>query len=565
MTADKRVPFGECSSHMLRQFGGSRLKMPDWFCREKPDWLVMVLLVLLAAAVRVYSLRFCHVISTDGTGYVSAARAVSQGELSGIGFSGFYPLLVWMASRLVGDFELAGRLVSLVCGSLLVVPLYLLGRDLFSRRVALCAALVAVVWPPLVSSSCEVMTQASYNLLQLSGIYLVWRMFSRPTPVRGGLAGACLGVAYLTRPEGILLFVTLPLPLLLSYRDILSDRRVPVAYVAAFLVPFLFNMLLVHNLTGEWQLSAKTDSALNDALSYYLNLPDLNYAPGYEPKGYLEIIRDYPGFLPHNIARNLAETWRTILPPWFWVLSAVGFLSSGFSRRMVAKNGFILSALAPFAVLIVFYYVGGYADPYLPYLFLWGANGLLIIEGKLLGVVSRGNPGGGESTSGMFRPAVALAACYSLALFIPQVRADVPDSAYHYSMDNGRRDEKHIGLVLKENLPPGKIMTRWARIAFYAEREWVNIPAGVGLESALQAGAEAGARYFVADGFLHANRPALGREIFEPLVSQEVPYGEYVMTDPEKRINGLKPVFLFVDPNSAGVVVYEIPPLSGGG
>lgn len=564
MTLEKGVSMEEGGGREPRPVGGGGLKIPAGFWREKPDWLILALLVLLAAAVRIYALRFCHVISTDGTGYVSAARALGRGDLSGIGFSGFYPVLVWMANWLAADFELAGRLVSLVCGSLLVVPLYLLGSEIFSRRAALCAALVAVVWPPLVSSSCEVMTQASYNLIQLSGIYGVWRMCNRPTPAGGLLAGGLLGLAYLTRPEGILLFVATPLPLLLCYRDPLNDRRVPAAYVAGFLVPFLCNLLLVHNLTGEWQLSAKTDSALNDALSYYLNLPDLNYVPGYEPMGYLQIIRDYPGFLSANIAKNLAETWRTILPPWFWALSVAGFLSCGFSRRMLAKNCFLLSALAPFAVLIVFYYVGGYADPYLPFLFLWGANGLLFVEGKLLGMVSRVILGG-ESVFGRFRLSVALAACYALAVFIPQVRADVPDSAYHYSMDNGRRDEKRLGLILKRNLPPGKIMTRWARIAFYAEREWVNIPAGVGMEGALQAGAEAGARYFVADGFLYGNRPALGREIFEPLNDQEIPYGEYVMTDPNKRINGLKPLFLFVDPNSAGVVVYEIPPLSGGG
>ncbi|HZV80790.1 MAG TPA: glycosyltransferase family 39 protein, partial [Geobacteraceae bacterium] len=236
--------------------------------RQKQDLFIIASLVLLAFAFRIYSLQFFHVISTDGTGYVDAARALGRGNLTGIGINGFYSVMIWVASRVITDLELAGRVVSILLGSLLIVPLYLLGRDVFSRQVAFCASLLAVVWPPLVSSSCEVMTQASYDVIQLTGIYLVWRMFRQPSATTGALAGLCIGLTYLTRPEGVLLFLLVPLPFLFfRHREIRGNWSVLVAYVAGFSILFGLNVLLVHHITGEWQISAKTDSALNDALS----------------------------------------------------------------------------------------------------------------------------------------------------------------------------------------------------------------------------------------------------------------------------------------------------------
>jgi len=529
----------------------------------KQDLLIVVALVLLALAFRLYSLQFFHVISTDGTSYVGSAQALGRGDLGGIGTYGLYPVLIWVAGWFVSDLELAGRVVSIISGSLLVAPLYLLGREILSRREALCASLMVVVWPPLVSSSCEVMTQASYDFIQIFAIFLVWRMFQRPSAPVGVMAGLCVGLAFLTRPEGLLLFLLPPLPFLILYRRELRQRwTMPLAYVAGFSVLFVLNLLLVHHVTGEWQLSAKTDSALNDALSYYLKIPDLNYIPGYEPKGYLDIIRDHPGFIWTNSLKNLRELV-TLLPVWLWMLIATGFFVGGFSSRVNAIRLFLLATLAPLAVLIVFYYVSpGYIEAYLPVFFLWGAGGLCLLE-KLLGDrlenVWRGR---WRALYGKIPLAVSLTIVCTLQVFASQLRADVPDSAYHWEMDNGRRAEKHIGLLLKENLPPGKIMTRWARIAFYAERDWVNIPAGVPFDSVIRTARENGVRFLVADGVLYSNRPQLGHEIFSPLMDEEQPYGTLFMTDPTQRIMGLRPYLLYTDPKSFGVVVYEIPPES---
>jgi 4-amino-4-deoxy-L-arabinose transferase-like glycosyltransferase len=527
---------------------------------QKNDLLMVVLLIALAAVVRIYSVQFFYVIPTDGTSYVETARAFNRGEWRGIGSYGFYSVLIAFAGRLITDLETAGKFVSLVFGSLLPLPLYLLGKELFSRRVALAASLVVIVSPALIFSSCQVITQATYTTLVLAGVYLVWRLFRQPSIVNGSLAGLCIGFAYFTRAEAILLFLVLPLSLCLyKYREVREKWSVLAAYAGGFLLILGLNTLLVHAVTGEWQLSSKTDAALNDALSYYLNKPDLNYVPGYEPKGYLDIMRDHPGFVVKNTVLNLKSSWETMLPFWGWLLFFAGFFSGGFKSERNMIRLFLLSTFAPLAVLIVFYYIGGYTDPYLPVLLLLAATGfdhLCTLLREKLHAAGNHVP---AAWLGRFPVTIIVAAVYAAVLFVPQIRKPVPDSEYLPEADNYRRAEKNLGLLLKDSLPPGKIMTRWARIAFYAEREWVNIPNATPCEEVIKLARKSGVRFFIADGTLYGNRPELGMELFEPLTDENLPFGKFFHEDPDARVKGMRPFMLYTDPKSMGVVVYEIP------
>lgn len=220
---------------------------------------------------------------------------------------------------------------------------------------------------------------------------------------------------------------------------------------------------------------------------------------------------------------------------------------------------FLFSSLAALPMLIVFYYITtGYTEAYLPVLYLWVAAGFdriwMFFQEKL--------PPGGRSVwqerLGHFPITVAAAAIYAAVIFVPQIREPVSADNYLPQSDNFRRDEKHIGKLLKETLPPGKIMTRWARIAFYAEREWVNIPAAMAFDEVIDLARKSGVRFFIADGTLYGMRPMLGKEIFAPLYDEELPFGIYFRTEQDYLIRGLKVYMLYTNPRSMGVVVYEI-------
>ena len=523
----------------------------------KKDLTILAVLCLLALVIRIYSIQFYDVISTDGTTYATVAKQILTGNFNGVAISGIYPVLIAVAGLAIKDMELAGRIVSIIFGTALIIPLYLLGKELFSRKTAVLACTIVIVHPGFVWFSCEVMTQSAYVTIQLAGTYLIWHLFSKPTFKTGILAGALVGITYMTRPEGLLLFFALPFfPLIFNLRKTIEKWQPAAAYLVTFTLFFLLNILLVYMATGEWQISAKTNSALNDALSYYLNIPDLNYIPGYVPKDYIEILRDHPDFLPKNIIKNTTAAFNTMLPSWQWLLLIAGLFIGGWSREAAQRKLFLLATFSPLVVIILFYYIDpSYTLSYLPVMLLLVSSAICSAENQLFQkfpVVAQ------QSLFKAIPLSVVLAVCYSILLFAPQIRKDFPDSEYWPEYDEGRRSEKHIGLFLRDNLPPGKIMTRWARIAYYAETDWDNIPAGVYLEEIVATARKQGVRFLIADGLTSVSRPDMGEEIFDPLFDDSVPDGVQFLSGTDLRIRGLSPYLIYKHPRSIGVVVYDL-------
>jgi hypothetical protein len=101
-------------------------------------------------------------------------------------------------------------------------------------------------------------------------------------------------------------------------------------------------------------------------------------------------------------------------------------------------------------------------------------------------------------------------------------------------------------------------MTRWARIAFYAEREWVTIPLGIDYNGIIKHARDNGVRFLIADGMLYDNRPALGKDLFEPFLDNSLK-GKFFNPNANARVKGLRPFMVYRDDRDVGVIVYELP------
>lgn len=526
------------------------------------DVAVLGVLVAAAFAMRLYFLPFLDVISVDGTTYVNLARAMRQGDFSGVGSYGFYPVLIWLAGFFFQDLETAGRMVSLVFGSLLCVPVYLLGIDMFSRRTAYASCVVMLAWPILRHFSCEVMTQSSYMTLALTGVYLVWRMMRTSSVVSALLAGLFLGIAYVTRTEAILIFAAAPLPLLYAYRREFKSRiTVLAAYAVAALIVIGANLILVHHATGSWQLASKTSVALIDAISYIRNIPDMNYIPDVEPVGYLQILRDYPSFIYQNIHKNVQFLLTGFIPAPFWVLLVAGIAAGGMRSDRNLVRTFLLTTYAPLGVIIVYYYTAPeYNQVYIPVTLLYCAEGLRVIENRIVPMFVTFTGVRPTMRWLTYNPAMlAAATLYAVISFAGVIPDRAAEKPYQPEHDDGRRDQKHLGLVLKENLPPGKIMTRWARIAFYAEREWASIP-NTDYDGIMDAARQDGVKFLIVTGGLLPLRPGLGYDLFEVFNPGVFENGIFFGTDRSSISKpGLRPYMVYINnPASVGMVVYEL-------
>jgi len=522
------------------------------------DLILLTLLFATALAIRSYFMQFYLVISADGVGYAEIGRSLFKagGLAKATHFPPFYPFLIAIFNLFLGDVELAGRVVSIIMGSLIVVPLYLLGNRFFDRRVALLACLLAITWNPLRDLSCEVMSQSTYITLLLTAIYLFDRAVTKRSVVAAVSTGVTMGLAYLTRPEAFIVFAVAS-PFAVAY--ILAEggsRRDAAAilipgWVAFWALAFPY-VLLLHNATGMWQLTAKTSSTLWVGLGQYLGKFDVYYGLDFKSIGFLDIIRKYPGFIPYNVRNNLHTIATELLPKYLWVLACVGFIAGGWSRRKLLERLFLLSSFAPLLLIIVFFLAGsGYTQLSLPILFLWIGQGAVSAEALL----SKLLPVGLKPILQRNLLSIAVFGALSLNSLIVQIPRDA-GKPYTLEQDGGRYDQKRIGLLLRQYLPQGsKIMTRSGRISFYSELPTVYTPQS-DLMAMYTYGKENKVRFLIVDGMLEQLRPQFA-PLFEPLRIASEKIFLYASKDSFVPIPGLRLYMLYKDPGSLGVAVYE--------
>lgn len=537
-------PLGPGRSFLLAGIGG--------------DVFFLLLLVLAALLLRYLAIPPYQVIAADGPSYVAISRQIFERlDFTGsIHYPPFYPVLIGLAKLLLPDYEAAGKWVSLIMGSLLPLPVFLLGRGLYGRGTGYVAAAMILVWPEFIFQSSTVLAFSTYFTLLTTGLWLLWSAQGRKSPVLAAASGLIFAAAYLTRQEAFISLVAacfcLAMATFWRERTLASMKPLLVAcgVFAAAVFPYV---LMVHNVMGVWTMAGKSVVTLTDALGYYLNRFDLNREPGFAKIGIMDLIRDYPGYFPYIFKVNFAEL-RTIVPLPFLIAAAVGFFFPDRGERRADVRWFIAGGLFPvFILLTVFLVSSAYVAPYLPFVFILCGHGMVSLEKALLERFVGPRPAAGSIPW----LSAAIVLCYVL-YGAWQVIPRKPPPPYTLQMDGGRYDEKLMGMMLKKYLPPGSlIMTRSGRIAFYSGLPRVDIPQA-DFETIIRTAREQKVRYLVVDGRQVTLRPQLGR-LLEPLQGPES-RSFVILPTGQEILPGLFFKMFFTDYESQGVAVYEFNP-----
>jgi len=242
---------------------------------KSQDFILVGFLIVAALAVRLISLRFFHFIGIDG-GVDGVGLAISgKNLLSGMGYSvyghpqlanqPFYPILIGISWLFTHNLEFSGQIVSVIAGSLLVVPVFYLAKEVYTRETGILCAVFVIIFPPLIFGSTEVRLASLYTLLLWGLVAIGWRDLQSHRLIWSLLTGLMLALCFLTRPEAIMF---LPLFLLLylllfkpkvrlsssRVRSIVLKSGVLIATFALLSFPFWH---FVHRHTGRWTLTAR--------------------------------------------------------------------------------------------------------------------------------------------------------------------------------------------------------------------------------------------------------------------------------------------------------------------
>ena len=149
----------------------------------------------------------------DGRGFVDPFLSTRAHPYPSALHPPLWPLALAAASKLGADSFLAHRLVGCVAGTATVYLLGLLGRRAGGERAGLLAAGVAALYPTLIAADGSLMSETLYGTFVAVALLLAYRLLDRPGAGRAAALGAAIGLAALTRGEGVLFIPLLALPL----------------------------------------------------------------------------------------------------------------------------------------------------------------------------------------------------------------------------------------------------------------------------------------------------------------------------------------------------------------
>ena len=270
-------------------------------------WTVPALGSALALALRLWALRWQPFVTVDGTEYVRFAEALRAGQPFASIFPPGYPALIAFVRLFVSDRVLSAALVSLVCGMLLVWPVWWLGRRAVGARWAGIPVLAVALHPLLAVFSAVTMSESAYFLALYGGLALAGA-------ARGLGSGLALGAAFALRPEALVPAGALAVGGALgTLRSAVRPRTLGLA-AAGFLAFALPCWLWFHATLDEWTLTPKLVALRPVVTDWRQDEPRL--APVVAPKGLIATLahngpvalRQYPSHAVDH-GRALLRLW----------------------------------------------------------------------------------------------------------------------------------------------------------------------------------------------------------------------------------------------------------------
>lgn len=171
------------------------------------DLVYLGLMLGFGLLLRMFLLRYHTVLEGDAFAYASVALKLVEGDLvSGLRQTiqgQLFPAATAAFYLMTHDIELAPRLVSMVFGTLTILPVYALGTRLFDRRIGLTAGLLVMVQPALTEHSMLGLTEVMYTFFVACVAAVGWRFLTDGSWRVSLLLGGLVGLLALVRPEGV--------------------------------------------------------------------------------------------------------------------------------------------------------------------------------------------------------------------------------------------------------------------------------------------------------------------------------------------------------------------------
>jgi 4-amino-4-deoxy-L-arabinose transferase-like glycosyltransferase len=189
--------------------------------------VLLALLLLLAAGIRLWLLRHTEVAARDSIGFIRYALQLENQPLADVlrnnlqhpGYPGFVLAMSLPVRHALGgitpdSMRLSAQLASCLAAVLLVIPMYYLGRQLFHPAAGFWAAVLFQCLPVSCRALADAISESTFLLLVSTAMLCALSALRSRSWRRFALCGGLCGLAYLTRPEGVVVILAVGLVLL---------------------------------------------------------------------------------------------------------------------------------------------------------------------------------------------------------------------------------------------------------------------------------------------------------------------------------------------------------------
>ena len=436
------------------------------FLKTLNEKQVLLLLIGVTFGLRLYAVLMAQGIAIDSAEYGFVARNFLKGHyIKGLSSPAppFYSFLIFLFSPDSTHVEITGRLISLFFGTLTVPFLYYLIKEAIGEKEAILSALLYAFQPYLVTYSGMLLTEATYWGLLVLSVYFFWTGLKKEKVGRAMLSGFFLGLAYLTRPEGIgYVLVYLIWGVVEGGLKKKWIKR-SIFIGALILTVFIFVLsytIYIHEETGKWLISKKAVEHQTDLFNKGTEQvdPSIGIEQNKPVRWDSKVLR-----ITHNIIQFLPSVTYRYLRAYHFSLWLFLFFGLIRVRRKVIDYELFIASLVLFHLVSLSTWLPSsvrFSIPVIPLSLLWAGIGILEFK-RYLEKIKISNP---EKMIFLFVLLVILTQ-------LPQSLK--PERSF-------RAGQKNVGLWLKQNTPPDAIiMSNSPQEAFYADREFRILPPGI--------------------------------------------------------------------------------------
>ena len=320
---------------------------------------IAILIICLGFVIRWFCFQYTSIINPDGVLYIHQARAIYYGIKDALitphqlSYLSNYPIFIAATYTIAKDWVIAAKSVSLIFGTMTLVPLYFLLKRFFDDKIGLLVLLIFALIPVSIDRSVDVVRGPIFWFFSVLGLYLFVSQFNKKNHLYLLLSSLSFLMATWARVEAILFIIVSCCYILAARQEMRFEKFIVFIIPIIVLLMFIAISELISNMSNLNIFRYKKIMFYNGYENLRAGLERLKDQPlGYVKPFYIEWVRNLVWFIALGIL--LTSMVKAFFYPFFlvFIIGLVGI------RERVNKDKrifyFVFIAIGALVILYMF-------------------------------------------------------------------------------------------------------------------------------------------------------------------------------------------------------------------